>query len=101
MLLQYFSYQTGWKEYFADNKIIYDSPTVEQFLNFSTKRLKQGVPHSVLVPAKSAVTHALRMKNEHIHQLASVLKYSRRTFKLRLSLQKLSFVWDVKLCLNI
>ena len=27
-------YQTRWKKYFAEKNIVYDSPTVEQFLSF-------------------------------------------------------------------
>ena len=46
------SYQTRWKEYYAENNIIYYNP-VEQFLNFLTELFNQGVSHSVLVSPSS------------------------------------------------
>lgn len=52
-------YQTHWKEYCEENNTIYDSPTVEQFLNFLKKLFNQVVSPSVMVTAKSAVVHAL------------------------------------------
>ena len=59
---KYLSCQTHWKEYCAKKNMLYDSPTVEQFLNFFTEIFNQGVFHSVLISAKSAVTYAPRMK---------------------------------------
>ena len=59
---KYLSCQTHWKEYCAEKNILYDSPTVEQFLNFFTELFNQGVSHSVLISAKSAVAHVPRMK---------------------------------------
>ena len=50
---KYLSYQTRWKEYYAENNIIYYNP-VEQFLNFFTELFNQGVSHSVLVSPKSS-----------------------------------------------
>ena len=54
------------ERYCAEKNITYDSSTVEQFLNFFTELLNQGASHSVLIPAKSAVAHVLRMKYQHI-----------------------------------
>ena len=65
---KYLSYQTRWKEYCAKKNILYDSPTVEQFLNFFNELFNQGVFDSVLISAKSAVAHVLRMKYQHIPQ---------------------------------
>ena len=59
---QYLSCQTHWKEYCAEKNILHDSPTAEQFLNFFTELFNQGVFHSVLISAKSAVAYAPRMK---------------------------------------
>ena len=52
-----------------------NSPTVEQFLNFFTELFNQGVSHSVLISAKSVVTHAVRMKYQHNPEHSSVIKY--------------------------
>ena len=60
---KYLSYQTRWKEYCAEKNIIYDIPTVEQFLKFFTELFNKGVPHSVLISA-----HILRIKYQHILQ---------------------------------
>ena len=54
---KYLFYQTRWKEYCAENNIIHYNSTVDQFLNFFTELFIQGVPHSVLASAKSAVPH--------------------------------------------
>ena len=53
-------------------------------------------PRSVLVSAKSAVIHVLRMKYQYIPQHPSVIKYFKRSFNLRPLLRKLSFVWNVQ-----
>ena len=90
------SYRTRWKEYCAEKNIIYYSPTVEQFLNFFTELFDQGVSHSVLISAKSAVAHVLRMKYQHIPRQPSVIKHFKGSFNLRPQLPKLSFVWDVQ-----
>ena len=94
---KYLYYQERWKEYCAEKNIVYDSPTVEQFLSFFTELFNQGVSHSVLISAKSAVAHALRMKYQHIPQHPSVIKYFKGSFNLRPPLPKLSFVWDVEI----
>ena len=91
------SYQTRWKEYCAEKNILYDSPTVEQFLNFFTEFFNQEVSHSVLISAKSAVKHVLRMKYQHIPQHPSVIKFFKGSFNLRPPLSKLSFIWDVQI----
>ena len=91
------SYQKRWKEFCAEKNIIYDSPTVEQFLNFFTELFNQGVSHSVLISAKGAVAHVLRIKYQHISQHPSVIKYFKGSFNLRPPLPKLSFVWDVQI----
>ena len=94
---KYLSYQTHWKEYCAEKNILYDSPTVKQFLYFFTELFNQGVSHSVLISAKSAVAHVLRMKYKHIPQHPSVIKFFKGSFNLTPPLPKLSFVWDVKI----
>ena len=91
------SYQKRWKEYCGEKNIIYDTPTVEQFLNFLTELFNQGVSHSVLISAKSTVAHVLRMKYQHIPQQTSVIKYFKGSFNLRPPLPELFFVWDVKI----
>ena len=88
-----------WKEFCAEKNIIYDSPTIEQFLNFFTELFNQAVSHSVLISAKIAVAHVLRMKYQHIPQYPSVIKYFKGSFNLRSPLPKLSFVWDVQIIL--
>ena len=93
---KYLSYQTRWKEYCVENNIIYDSPTVKQFLHFFTELFNQGVSHSVLIAIKSAVAHVLRMKYKHMPQHPSVIKYIKGLFKLRHPLTKLSFIWNVQ-----
>ena len=90
-------YQERWKEYCAEKNIVYDSPTVEQFLSFFTELFNQGVSHSVLISAKSAVAHVLKMKYQHISQHPSVIKYFKGSFNLRPPLPKISFVWDVQI----
>ena len=70
---KYLSYQTRWKKYCAEKNIIYDSPTVEQFLIFFTELFNQGVPHSVIIPAKSAVAYTLRTKYQRIPRHPSVI----------------------------
>ena len=94
---KYLSYQTRWKEYCAEKNILYDIPTVEQFLNFFTELFNQGVSHSVLISAKTAVAHVLRMKYQHIPQHPSVIKFFKGSFNLTHPLPKLSFVWDVQI----
>ena len=89
---KYLYYQKRWKEYFTENNIVYDSPTVEQFLSFFTELFNQGVSHSVLISAKSAVAHVLKMKYQHISQHPSVIKYFKGPFNLRPPLPKISFV---------
>ena len=93
----YLSYQTRWKEYCAEKNLLYDSPTVDQFLNFFTELFNQGVSHSVLISAKSAVAHVLRMKYRHIPQHPSVIKFFKGSFNLRPPLSRLFFVWDVQI----
>ena len=88
-------YQTRWKEYGAEENIVYDSPTVEQFLSFFNEFFNQGVSHSVLISAKSAAAHVIKMKYQHISQHPSVIKYFKGSFNLRLPLPQISFVWDV------
>ena len=73
-----------------------NSPTVEQFLNFFTELFNQGVSHSVLISAKSAVAHVLKMKYQHISQHPSVIKYFKGSFNLTPQLPKISFVWVVQ-----
>ena len=94
---KYLSYQTRWKEYCAEKNILYDSPTVEQFLNFFTELVNQGISHGVLISAKNEVAHVLRMKYQHIPQHASVIKFFKGSFNLRPPLPKLSFVRDVQI----
>ena len=94
---KYLYYQERWKEYCAEKNIVYDSPTVEQFLSFFTELFNQGVSHSVLISAKSAVAHVLKMKYQHISQHPSVIKYFKGSFNLRPPLPKISFVWDVQI----
>ena len=53
----------------------YGSPTAEQFLSFFTELFNQGVSHIVLISAKRAVAHVLKMKYQHISQHPSVIKY--------------------------
>ena len=77
--------------------MIYDSPTAEQSLNIFTELFNQGVSHSVLISAKFAAAHVLRMEYQHIPQHPSVIKYFRTSFNLRLPLPKLSFVCDVQI----
>ena len=90
-------YQERWKEYCTEKNIVYDGPTVEQFLSFFTKLFNQGVSHSVLISAKSPVAHILKMKYLHISQHPSVIKYFKGSFNLRPPLPKISFVWDVQI----
>ena len=90
-------YQKRWKEYCTEKNIVYDSPTVEQFLSFFTELFNQGVSHSVLISAKSAVAHVLKMKYQHISQHPSVIKHFKGSFNLRPPLPKISFVWDVQI----
>ena len=92
---KYLYYQECWKEYCAEKNIVYDSPAVEQFLTFLTELLYQGVSDSVLISAKSAVAHVLKMKYQHISQQPSVIKYLKGWFNLRTPLRNISFVWDV------
>ena len=92
---KYLYYQERWKEYCAEKNIVYDSPAVEQFLTFLTELLYQGVSDSVLISAKSAVAHVLKMKYQHISQQPSVIKYLKGWFNLRTPLRNISFVWDV------
>ena len=94
---KYLSYQKRWKEYYGEKNIIYDTPTVEQFLNFLIELFNQGVSHSVLISAKSTVAHVLTMKYQHIAQQTSVIKYFKGPCNLRPPLPELSFVWDVKI----
>ena len=91
------SYQTLWKGYCAEKNIVYDSPTVQEFLIFFTELFNPGVSHSVLISAKSAVAHVLRMKYQHIPEHLSVTKYFKGSFNLRPPLPKLTFVWDVQI----
>ena len=77
--------------------IAYDNPTVEQFLRFFTELFNQRVSHSVLISAKSAVAHVLKMKYQHISQHLSVIKYFKGSFNLRPPLPKMSFIWDVQI----
>ena len=65
---KYLYYQERWKEHFTEKSIVCDGPTVEQFLSFFTKLFNQGVSHSVLLSAKSAVAHVLKMKYQYISQ---------------------------------
>ena len=69
---------------------------VVQLSNFFTEFFNQGVSHSVLISAKSAVARVLRMRYQHIPQHPSVMKFFKGSFNLRPSLPKLSFVWDVQ-----
>ena len=92
---KHLSYQTRWKEHCAEKNILYDSPTAEQFLNFFTDLVNQGISHGVLISAKNEVAHVLRMKYQHIPQHPSVIKFFKGSFKLRPLLLKLSFVRDV------
>ena len=94
---KYLYYQERWKEYCAEKNIVYESPTVEQFLSFCTELFNQGGSHSVLISAKSAVAHVLKMKYQHISQHPSVIKYFKGSFNLRPPLPKISFVWDVQI----
>ena len=71
---------------------VYHGPTFKQFLSFFTELFNQGVSHSVLIPAKSAIAHVLKMKYQHISQHASVIKYFKGPFNLRPPLPKISFV---------
>ena len=98
---KYLSYQTSWKEYCAKKNIIYDSPTVQQFLYFFTELFNQGVSHSVLIPVKSAAVDILRMKYQHIPQHPSVIKYFKVSFNLRPHCQNFLLFGMCKLCLNI
>ena len=91
---KHLSYQTRWKKYCAEKNIIFDSPTVEQFLNFFAELFTQGISHRVLVSAKSAVAHVLRMKHQHIPQHSSVIKYFKGSFNF-------FFLEMCKLCLNL
>ena len=84
------------KNIVAEKNILYGSRTVEQFLNFFTEFFNQGVSHSVLISAKSAVARVLRMRYQHIPQHPSVIKFFKGSFNLRPPLPKLSFVWDVQ-----
>ena len=88
------------KNIVPEKNILYDSPTVEQFLNFFTELFNQGVSHRVLISAKSAVAHVLRMKYQHILEHLSVIKFFKGSFNLRPPLPKLSFVWDVQIMLE-
>ena len=54
--IKYLSYQSRWKGYCTEKNIVYDSPTVEQFLIFFAELFNQGVSHSVLISAKSALS---------------------------------------------
>ena len=90
-------YQERWKEYCSEKNIVFDSPTVEQFLSFFTELFNHGISHSVLISAKSAVAHVLKMKNQHISQDPSVMKYFKGSFNLRPPLPKIFFVWDVQI----
>ena len=90
-------YQERWKEYCAVKNIVYDIRTVEQFLSFFIQLFNQGVSHSVLISAKSAVAHVLKMKYQHFSQHPSVIKYFKESFNLRHPLPKVSFVWDVQI----
>ena len=94
---KYLCYQTCWKEYCAEKNILYDSPTVEQFLSFFNELFNLGVSYSVLTSAKSAAAHVLKMKCQHLSQHSSVIKYFKGSFNLRLSLTQTSFVWDVQI----
>ena len=94
---KYLCYQTCWKEYCAEKNILYDSPTVEQFLSFFNELFNQGVSYSVLTSAKSAAAHVLKMKCQHLSQHSSVIKYFKGSFNLRPSLTQISFVWDVQI----
>ena len=90
-------YQERWKEYCAEKNIVYESPTIEQFLSFFTELSNQGGSHSVLIYAKSAVAHVLKMRYQHISQHPLVIKYFKGSFNLRPPLPKISFVWDVQI----
>ena len=94
---KYMSYHTCWKEYCAEKNKLYDSPTVEQLLNFFTGLFNQRVSHSFLISAKSAAAHVLRMKYQDIPQHLSVIKFFKNLFNLRTPLPKVSFVWDVQI----
>ena len=98
---KYLPYHKRWKEFCAEKNLIYDSPTVEQCLNFFTELFNQVVSHSVLTSAKSAVAHLLRMKCQHIPQHPSVIKYFKRSFNLRPHCQKFLLFRMCKSCLNI
>ena len=87
---KYLSYQKHWKVFCAEENI-------NIFLNFFNELFNQGVSHSVLVSAESAVEHILRIKYQHISQNPSVIKYFKGSFNLRLPLPRLSFVWDVQI----
>ena len=52
-----------WERILSRENIIYDSCTVEQFLNFFIELFNQGVSHSALVFAKLVVAHVLRIKH--------------------------------------
>ena len=85
------------EKYCVEKHVTYDSPIVEQFLNFFTELFNQWVSDSVLVSGKIAVAHVLRMKYQHILQHMPVIKYFKGSFNLRAPLPKLSFVWDVEI----
>ena len=97
---KYLPYQKRWNYFYAEKNMIYDSPKVEQFRNCFTELFNQGVSHSVLISVKSAIAHVLRMKDEHIPQHPSVIKYFKESFNLRPPLPKLSFAWDVQIMLE-
>ena len=98
---KYLYYQTRWKEYCVEKNRVYDSPTVDQFLSLSIVLFNLGVSHSVLISAKSAVAHVLKMEYQHISQHASVIKYFKGSFNLRPHCQKFPLFEMCKLFLSI
>ena len=94
---KYLYYQERWKEYCAKKNIVYDSPTVEQFLSFFTELFNQGVSHSALISAKIAVAHVLKMKYQHTSQHPSVIKHFKGSFNLRPHCQKFILLGMCKL----
>ena len=92
---KYLYYQKRCKEHCAEKNIVYDSHTLDRFLSFFTELFNQGIFHGVLISAKSAVAHLLKMTYQHISQHASVVKHCKGSFNLRPPLPKIYFIWDV------
>ena len=80
-------YQTHWKEYCEENNTIYDSPTVEQFLNFLKKLF-----NPVLWSLQKVQWYMLY---QHIPRHLSITKYFKGTFTLKHHYQ--TFIWDVQI----